>query len=158
MKFKTRLVITFLTIILLPLVLASTAFLCIGAYLSREQEEYGIRTQDYNILIDPTQASKSISDEIFFEVKEIPGLKFSRVLTFVNVPKAMPMSIPKTGAPTISRAGTSPTINVAAAAITMQTAIPADISFILFICLSFLCLCIFKSSRVSANYPMTNGR
>ncbi len=71
MKFKTRLVITFLTIILLPLVLASTAFLCIGAYLSREQEEYGIRTQDYNILIDPTQASKSISDEIFFEVKEI---------------------------------------------------------------------------------------
>ena len=71
MKFKTRLVITFLTIILLPLVLACTAFLCIGAYLSKGQEEYGIRTQDYNILIDPTQASKSISDEIFFEVKEI---------------------------------------------------------------------------------------
>lgn len=71
MKFKTRLVITFLTIILLPLVLACTAFLCIGTYLSKGQEEYGIRTQDYNILIDPTQASKSISDEIFFEVKEI---------------------------------------------------------------------------------------
>lgn len=71
MKFKTRLVITFLTIILLPLVLACTAFLCIGAYLSKGQEGYGIRTQDYNILIDPTQASKSISDEIFFEVKEI---------------------------------------------------------------------------------------
>ena len=71
MKFKTRLVITFLTIILLPLVLACTAFLGIGAYLSKEQEEYGIRNQDYNILIDPTQASKSISDEIFLEVKEL---------------------------------------------------------------------------------------
>lgn len=75
MKFKTRLVITFLTIILLPLVLACTAFLGIGAYLSKEQEEYGIRNQDYNILIDPTQASKSISDEIFLEVKELLDIR-----------------------------------------------------------------------------------
>ncbi len=71
MKFKTRLVITFLTIILLPLVLACTAFLCIGGYLIREQEEYGIRNNDYNLLIDPTRASKLISDEIFLEVKNI---------------------------------------------------------------------------------------
>ena len=89
MKFKTRLVITFLTIILLPLVLACTAFLCIGAYLAREQEEYGIRTQDYNMLIDPTQASKSISDEIFLEVKKIldnqpSDLEDMEVLTAIN--------------------------------------------------------------------------
>lgn len=71
MKFKTRLVITFLTIILLPLVLACTAFLGIGAYLSKEQEEYGLRNHDYSVLIDPAQASKSISDEIFLEVKRI---------------------------------------------------------------------------------------
>ncbi len=71
MKFKTRLVITFLTIILLPLVLACTAFLFIGGYLIREQEEYGIRNNDYNLLIDPTRASKAMSDEIFFEVEKI---------------------------------------------------------------------------------------
>lgn len=71
MKFKTRLIITFLTIVLLPLVLACTAFLCIGAYLSRGQEEYGIRSNDYNVLIDPTQASRLISDEIFLEVRAI---------------------------------------------------------------------------------------
>ena len=69
MKFKTRIIVTFLTIILLPLVLASTAFLCIGGYLSKGQEEFGLHSNDYNVWIDPTQASRAISDEIFFEVK-----------------------------------------------------------------------------------------
>lgn len=71
MKFKTRLVITFLTMILLPLVLACTAFIFIGGHLVREQEEYGFRNEDYNMLIDPTQASRLISDEIFFEMEEL---------------------------------------------------------------------------------------
>ena len=71
MKFKTRLVITFLTIILLPLALASTAFIFIGGYLIKEQEEYGFRNNDYNMLIDPAQASRLLSDEIFDEVKKI---------------------------------------------------------------------------------------
>lgn len=75
MKFKTRLVITFLTIILLPIALASTAFLCIGGYLSKGQEEYGFRNNDYNVLINPTQASRSISDEIFLEVRGILNLQ-----------------------------------------------------------------------------------
>ena len=48
MKFKTRLVVTFLTIILLPLVLACTAFLFIGGYLTKGQEEYGLRNSDYS--------------------------------------------------------------------------------------------------------------
>lgn len=71
MKFKTRLIITFLTIILLPLVLACTAFLGIGAVLSRDQEEYGIRNNDYNVMIDPTQASQLMTDEIFTEITDI---------------------------------------------------------------------------------------
>lgn len=71
MKFKTRLIITFLTIILLPLVLACTAFLGIGAVLSRGQEEYGIRNNDYNIMIDPTQATRLMTDEIFTEISGI---------------------------------------------------------------------------------------
>ena len=70
MKFKTRLLITFFTIILLPLAMAVTAFLAIGSYLLKEQEEYGFRNSDYNVLIDPTQASRVMSDEIFFEVKD----------------------------------------------------------------------------------------
>lgn len=70
MKFKTRLIITFLTIILLPLVLACTAFLAIGAALSREQEEYGIQNNDYNVMIDPTFASQMMTDEIFAEVAD----------------------------------------------------------------------------------------
>lgn len=71
MKFKTRLIITFLTIILLPLVLACTAFLGIGTILSRDQEEYGIRNNDYNVMIDPTQASRLMTDEIFTKIKDI---------------------------------------------------------------------------------------
>ncbi|MDE6185806.1 MAG: HAMP domain-containing histidine kinase, partial [Lachnospiraceae bacterium] len=89
MKFKTRLVITFLTIILLPLALACTAFICIGGYLIKEQEEYGFQNNDYNMLIDPTQASRLISDEIFREVDEIlqkdtEGLEKEGVLIRIN--------------------------------------------------------------------------
>lgn len=69
MKFKTRIIITFLTIILLPLILTCTAFLCIGGYLAKSQEELGFKNRDYNILIDPTQTSRHISDEIFLEVE-----------------------------------------------------------------------------------------
>ena len=71
MKFKTRLVITFLTIVLLPSFLALTAFVCIGGYLTKSQEELGIQSKDYNVLIDPAQASQRMSNEIFFEVKEV---------------------------------------------------------------------------------------
>lgn len=70
MKFKTRLLITFLTIILLPLVLAVTAFLGIGSYLFKEQEEFGFRSNDYNMWIDPAQTSRVMSDELFYEVKD----------------------------------------------------------------------------------------
>lgn len=89
MKFKTRLIITFLTIILLPLVLACTAFLCIGGALIHEQEEYGFRNEDYNMLIDPTHASRLISSEIFQQAEEIlredeAGLEDIDVLSDIN--------------------------------------------------------------------------
>lgn len=70
MKFRTRILITFLTIILLPIMLTATAFVFIGGYLAKSQEEYGFKNTDYSVLIDPTQASRRISDEIFFIVKE----------------------------------------------------------------------------------------
>lgn len=73
MKFKTRLLITFLTIILLPIILALTAFLIIGGYLSKGQEDLGLRVNNYNVWIDPAETSRHLSDEIFVEIRE--GLK-----------------------------------------------------------------------------------
>ena len=70
MKFKTRILITFLTIILLPLVLTITAFLAIGYNLSKGKEEFGFQISDYNVWIDPAQTSRTMTDEIFFKVKE----------------------------------------------------------------------------------------
>ena len=89
MKFKTRIIITFLTIILLPLVLASTAFLVIGGALIHEMEEYGFRNEDYNMLIDPTHASRVISSEIFQQAEELlrentEGLENMDVLSDIN--------------------------------------------------------------------------
>lgn len=71
MRLKTRLIITFLTIVLLPTFLAITAFICIGGYLTRGQEELGFQNNDYNVMIDPTEASVTISDEIFFEADQL---------------------------------------------------------------------------------------
>ena len=70
MKFRTRLLITFFTIILLPSALAITAFVGIGSYLSRQQEDLGIQNRDVNLWIDPTQMSRTMSDEIFMDVRE----------------------------------------------------------------------------------------
>ena len=70
MKFRTRILITFLTIILLPLVLTITAFLAIGYNLSNGKEEFGFQISDYNVWIDPAQTSRTMTDEIFFKVKE----------------------------------------------------------------------------------------
>ncbi len=71
MKLKTRLVITFLTIVLLPAFLTVTAFIIIGGYLTRSQQELGFQNSDYGVMIDPAQASRYISDEIFMEAKEL---------------------------------------------------------------------------------------
>ena len=57
MKLKTRLIITFLTIVLLPTFLTITAFIFIGGYLTRSQQELGFRNSDYSVMIDPAQAS-----------------------------------------------------------------------------------------------------
>ena len=90
MKFKTRIIITFLTIILLPTALAVTAFVLIGTYLSKAQQEYGFRNNDYRVLIDPTQASRAMFDEIFQEVEsklmEDPAaLENRNVLNTINM-------------------------------------------------------------------------
>ena len=69
MKFKTRLWITFLMIVLLPLLLTAIAFISIGGYLLNAQKEYGIVVSDYTMMSDPVQTAEQIADEIFREVK-----------------------------------------------------------------------------------------
>lgn len=69
MKFKTRLRITSLMIVILPLALTAVAFVSIGSYLMNEQKEYGIVVSDYTMMSDPARAAGKISNEIFREVK-----------------------------------------------------------------------------------------
>ena len=70
MKFKTRILITFLTIVLLPLVLTSIAFVSIGGYLLNAQKEYGMINTSYTMISDPVQIFEQISGEVFKEVKD----------------------------------------------------------------------------------------
>ena len=86
MKFKTRLVVTFLTIIILPLVLTIFAFLCIGGYLTRTQEEYGVKSDNYEFLIDPAKSFGTLSDELFEKIEMQLGQDIHKVedLAYLN--------------------------------------------------------------------------
>lgn len=70
MKFKTRLLMTFLSIIILPIALAGIAFFGIGNYLVRTNEEYGVRNEDYTSLLDPAKNFDTVTDDIFNEIGE----------------------------------------------------------------------------------------
>ena len=65
MKFKTRLVVTFVTIILLPLVLTATAFLGIGFYMMNQRQDYGLDKWDYLSLADSMENVHTETEEIF---------------------------------------------------------------------------------------------
>lgn len=69
MKFKTRLLVTFLTIVLLPLLLTAVAFISIGGFLMNEQKEIDMVNIDYTMMSDPAQTFEQISEEVFSEVK-----------------------------------------------------------------------------------------
>lgn len=67
MKFRTKLVITFLTILILPLILTCMAFLGIGLYMTYNAERnFGIPTTDYNIFED-TLSSLGLQTEDIYE-------------------------------------------------------------------------------------------
>lgn len=67
MKFKTRLWVTFLTIVLLPLGLTVLTFIAAGNYLIHKQGGQGT---DYRMAMDPIQTFIEMSDEVFGEVEE----------------------------------------------------------------------------------------
>ena len=89
MKFKTRLRITFITIILLPLMLTTMAFIIIGIYLINAQQGRGLPEMDYSMMSESMQSFIDTTDEAYetllAQVKEDPAkLEETAYLETVN--------------------------------------------------------------------------
>lgn len=66
MKLRTRLFITSITIVMLPLLLTAIAFLSIGAYLMRsEQLSYGIEKINYAAMSESLESIGDLTEEMF---------------------------------------------------------------------------------------------
>uniref|UniRef100_UPI004057AB78 ATP-binding protein n=1 Tax=Acetatifactor sp. TaxID=1872090 RepID=UPI004057AB78 len=70
MKFKTRLKITFVSIILLPLLLTVLAFVTIAIYLMNAQPGGQLSELDYTTMSDNMQEFINVTDEAYFTVLE----------------------------------------------------------------------------------------
>ena len=74
MKFKTRLQITLITIILLPLLLTVLAYCFIGAILVNYQQGHSIQEWDYSLMTESFESSANVAevayDEILSQAKE----------------------------------------------------------------------------------------
>lgn len=71
MKLKTRLFITFLTIIILPLILSSIAFIGIGTALIRaQQDDYGMKNVDYSTMSENVQEYGKVTEVLFAELQK----------------------------------------------------------------------------------------
>lgn len=69
MKFKTKLAITFLTIILLPVLLSLVAFIMIGAVMVHTDEpSYGLGLSDYTMMSDTIDGFSGATDELFDKI------------------------------------------------------------------------------------------
>lgn len=70
MKFKTRLKVTFATIVLLPLVLTALAFILIGVYLMNMQQGYTIQELDYSMMSEAMQSFVNTADKTYMTLLE----------------------------------------------------------------------------------------
>lgn len=68
MKFKTRLQVTFITIILLPLVLTTIAFIVIGIYLMNMKQGYSVEELDYAMMSETMDTFVNIADRAYGEL------------------------------------------------------------------------------------------
>lgn len=81
MKFKTRLWITFVTIIILPVVLTSIAFGLISyQVIHKEGLNYGIEIKDYTMWSDSLSSFGKLTDEIFYKLQMQVDMDSSRFL------------------------------------------------------------------------------
>ena len=70
MKFKTRLWITFVTIIILPVILTSIAFGIISyQVIHKEGLNYGIEINDYTMWSDSISSFGELTDEMFYKLQ-----------------------------------------------------------------------------------------
>lgn len=69
MKFKTRLKVTFVTIVVLPLVLTALAFCGIGLYLMNVQKGFPIEQIDYSAMSENMQEMVEITDRAYYELR-----------------------------------------------------------------------------------------
>lgn len=71
MKFKTRLRVTFITIIILPLVLTALAFFGIGSFLLyHPTQNLEITEIDYSLMSDGIQSYGQITEELYAQISE----------------------------------------------------------------------------------------
>nr|WP_300769208.1 HAMP domain-containing sensor histidine kinase [uncultured Acetatifactor sp.] len=70
MKFRTRLRVTFIIIIVLPLILTALAFCGIGLYLMNAQKGFPIVRLDYTTMTENMRQVADATDSVFFELKE----------------------------------------------------------------------------------------
>lgn len=71
MKFKTKLIITFLAIIILPLILMVCSFFYIGMTIVHNSDlSYGIDNSDYSTISDSLSSFSGTTDELFAELSD----------------------------------------------------------------------------------------
>lgn len=70
MRFKTRLRVTFVTIVILPLVLTVLAFCGIGLYLMNVQRGFPIAKPDYTVLAESMQEVVDATDKAFYFLQD----------------------------------------------------------------------------------------
>lgn len=69
MKFRTRLQVTFMTIIVLPLVLTALAFFVIGGILLYPRQNLSLTEIDYSMLSDGMESYGKMTEEIYAQLK-----------------------------------------------------------------------------------------
>lgn len=79
MKFKTRLYVTFITIIVLPLMLTTLAFCGIGLYLMNVQKGLPVAEFDYSVFSENMQEIVESTDKAFFMLREQAETDASRL-------------------------------------------------------------------------------
>lgn len=81
MKFRTRLWITFVTIIILPVILTSIAFGVISyQVIHKEGLNYGIEINDYTMWSDSISSFGKLTDEMFYKLQMQVDMDSSRFL------------------------------------------------------------------------------
>lgn len=69
MKFKTRLMVTFTVIVVLPLALTALAFCAIGLYLINAQKGLPFEELNYTLMAENMQEVVDATDHVYMELR-----------------------------------------------------------------------------------------